>query len=117
MHRRDTETTVCYGTRMQADALIGRPEEVLREPVAEPVLLRNEREIRRITREEMAAQIGVKPNYYRHIENGAMPSQEVKDAIRAVLAECPVHKAMGVKCSHKLPVPPDEELYEPPVNK
>ena len=103
---------------MQVDALIGRPEEVLRDPgVAEPVLLKDVRELRRMTREEMAVLIGVRPNYYRHIENGTNPSQEVKNSIRAVLAECPVHKALGAKCSHKLPVPPDEELYSPPANK
>jgi DNA-binding XRE family transcriptional regulator len=104
-----------YKTRMQVDALIDRPAEMLREPnVAEPVLLKDVRESRRYTREEMADGIGVKPNYYRHIENGSIPSQQVKDAIRAMLETCPVHRDAGVKCNHKLPVPPDEELYSPP---
>ncbi len=95
------------------DALIDDTAAMLRDAdVAEPVLLKDEREKRRITREEMAARVKVKKNYYRHIEMGTKPSKEVREAIRAVLAECPVHRALGIRCK-ELPVPPDEELYAP----
>jgi DNA-binding XRE family transcriptional regulator len=100
---------------MQIDALIEGPTEVLRGPnVPVPVVLKSEREKRRYTREEVAERVGVKLNYYRHIENGAVPSQEVKDAIRVMFSECPVCRDLGVKCTRKLPVPPDDELYAPP---
>lgn len=56
---------------------------------------------------------GITVHWLRHIENGQKPSQDVKDAIRSALKICPIHSAFGVKCTHELPVPPDEELYEP----
>lgn len=81
--------------------------------VGSPVGLQKERELRRMTREELADLVGVKPNYLRHIENGAPPSKDTKDAIRRELAICRVHKALGVSCTHKLPVPGDDVLYSP----
>lgn len=81
--------------------------------VTEPVNLKTEREKRRMTREELADLAGVKLNWIRHIENGSPPSAATKDAIRRALERCPVHKALGVACNHKLPVPSDDYLYSP----
>jgi transcriptional regulator with XRE-family HTH domain len=81
--------------------------------VQTPVVLQLERKKRRMTRSELAKLAGIKPNYLRHVENGTPPGQETKDAIRKALERCPVHKALGVKCDHKLPVPDDDVLYSP----
>ncbi len=81
--------------------------------VPTPVVLLEERKKRRMTREELAALAGIKPNYLRHIENGTPPGQDTKDAIRVALERCPVHAAFGIDCKHKLPVPGDEVLYSP----
>lgn len=64
-----------------------------------------------MSRPELAKLSGLKTNWIRHIENGSKPSKEAKAAIRRALEQCPVHLDFGVKCSHKLPVPPDEYLY------
>lgn len=66
-----------------------------------------------MTREELAELSGVKLNWIRHIEQGQKPSQEVKDRLRRALEMCPVHRSLGVKCDHKLPVPSDDKLYSP----
>lgn len=99
-------------------AAFAKSAHVLRAPeVIAPVKLQIEREKRRMTRDELAELCGIKPNYLRHIENGTPCSQQTKDALRRALERCPVHKAMGVKCDHKLPVPSDEVLYSPIEHK
>jgi transcriptional regulator with XRE-family HTH domain len=96
------------------NAALARETFMIRQPTVEtPVILRLEREKRRMTREEFAELAGLKLNWLRHIENGAKPSAEKRAAIRKVLERCPVHKALGVNCNHKLPVPDDDVLYSP----
>lgn len=77
------------------------------------MVLRDEREKRRMSRDELAEMAGIKPTWLRHIEDGKKPSEQVKLALRRALEQCPVHRSFGVQCDHKLPVPPDEELYSP----
>ena len=75
-------------------------------------MLRDEREKRGLSREQLAGMSGISPSWLRAIEEKEeKPSREVKDALRAALERCPIHEAFGIKCTHKLPVPPDDELY------
>ncbi len=98
---------------MASDVFAGG-RDMLVEPTGEPVLLRDEREKRRMSREELAELSGLKLNWIRHIENGSKPGPKTRAAIRKALKICPIHRAFGIQCSHVLPVPPDEELYAPP---
>lgn len=66
-----------------------------------------------MSREELAIAAGISAAWLRDIEAGEKPSDEVKKSLRVALSRCPVHRDLGVKCDHPLPVPPDEELYAP----
>lgn len=92
---------------------LARKTVVLGEQPETPVELRNEREKRRISREELAEMAGISVHWLRHIEGGQKPSDDVKKALRRALEQCPIHRAFGVKCDHKLPVPSDDVLYSP----
>lgn len=99
---------------MQDATLNADGDRVVRRTAGGPVVLRDEREKRGESREELAEMAGISPSWLRAIEEkGEKPSQEVKDALRAALERCPVHERFGIKCGHKLPVPTDEELYSP----
>jgi transcriptional regulator with XRE-family HTH domain len=86
---------------------------VLEAPAGEPVALRQEREKRKMSREEFAAAAGISVPWLRDVEDGTRPGVEARERIRKVLETCPMCASFGIK-SHKLPVPPDEELYSPP---
>lgn len=75
-------------------------------------VLREEREKRRMSRKELSELAGVSEAWIRDIETkGEVPGKDARDRIRAALEQCPVHRAMGIACAHKLPVPPDATLY------
>jgi DNA-binding transcriptional regulator YiaG len=75
------------------------------------IVLREERERRRMSREELAEKSKISVIWLRRIESGQeKPGPEARERIRAALEYCPVCAGLGVK-SHKLPVPDDEELY------
>lgn len=85
--------------------------EVLAEPAGN-IVLRDEREKRRMSREELADLAGVSAAWIRDIETkGERPGAEAMERLRQALEQCPIHRAFGVKCDHKLPVPSDDELY------
>ncbi len=65
-----------------------------------------------MTREELASLAGISVTWLRQIEAGMFwPGQEARERIRTALEECPIHRAFGIKCGHRLPVPEDERLY------
>lgn len=95
---------------MQIEGLKRTRTRVLEQP--EVILLRYEREKRRQGREEFAKRVGISAAWLRDIEEyGEKPSVDVKANIRRALETCVIHEEYGVPCGHKLPVPPDEQLY------
>lgn len=75
-------------------------------------VLRDEREKRGLSRAELADLAAVSEAWIRDIETkGERPGADAAARIRAALEECPIHRKFGVKCDHKLPVPPDNKLY------
>lgn len=75
-------------------------------------LLREEREKRDLSREQLAAGVAISVPWLRDIEAGrAWPGPDARKRIRAFLEQCPIHARFKIACAHKLPVPPDEKLY------
>lgn len=65
-----------------------------------------------MSREELHTMSGVSVSWIRQLEEGKeRPSAEVAKKLRAALEQCPVHRELGIKCDHKLPVPSDDDLY------
>jgi transcriptional regulator with XRE-family HTH domain len=75
-------------------------------------VLRDEREKRRMSRKELGLKAGMSAEWIRDIETkGENPGPDARERLRKALEQCPVHADFKIPCNHKLPVPPDEELY------
>lgn len=75
-------------------------------------VLRDEREKRRMSREELAEAAKISVPWLRQLEMGKeLPGPDARVRLRAALEICPIHRDFKIACNHKLPVPPDDQLY------